>query len=243
MTNEEVVRKTHEEFTLRGMSQQTEESYLCALRLFLRYYENRSIETMGEPEIREFLLYQISNGKANSSVNIYNSALRFVFGAVLARNLNCRMIPRRRNRREFPEIMSRDEIVRFFRLWTTCEIEQFSKLFMAQDCAYLKLFICAFRTLTANRCAFLSIREKAARIALLCSLNETLIFFGNIGSNIVQIFQADICFTPEGKVSIYLLHDLLRMLLISTRQWPACQNPIRFILYGIVLQRIFLNLE
>ena len=114
MTNEEVVQKIHEEFVLRGMSQQTEESYLCALHLFLRYYENRPVEAMGEPEIREFLLYQISNGKANSSVNIYNSALRFIFGAVLARNLNCRMIPRRRDRRDFPAIMSKDEIVRFF---------------------------------------------------------------------------------------------------------------------------------
>jgi site-specific recombinase XerD len=54
MTNEEVVRKVHEEFALRGMSQQTEETYLCAMRLFLRYHEDRPIETMGEPEIREF---------------------------------------------------------------------------------------------------------------------------------------------------------------------------------------------
>jgi site-specific recombinase XerD len=114
MTNEEVVRKVHEEFALRGMSQQTEESYLCALRLFLRYHEDRPIETMGEPEIREFLLYQISIGKTNGSVNIYNSALRFIFGAVLARNLNCRIIPRRRDRRDFPAIMSKYEIIRLF---------------------------------------------------------------------------------------------------------------------------------
>lgn len=60
MTNEEIVSKIHEEFALRGLSPQTEESYLCVLHLFLRYYENRPIETMGEPEIREFLLYQIS---------------------------------------------------------------------------------------------------------------------------------------------------------------------------------------
>jgi integrase/recombinase XerD len=114
MTNEEVVRRAHEEFALRGMSPHTVEEYLGALRIFLRYYENRPIETMGEPEIRDFLLYQISIGKATGSVNIYNSALRFIFGTVLARNLNCRMIPRRRFHREFPAIMSKAEIVRFF---------------------------------------------------------------------------------------------------------------------------------
>ncbi len=69
---------------------------------------------MGEPEIREFLLNEINTGKASGSVNKHNSALRFIFGAVLERNLNCRMIPRRRDRREFPSIMSKDEIVRFF---------------------------------------------------------------------------------------------------------------------------------
>jgi site-specific recombinase XerD len=69
---------------------------------------------MGEAEIRDFLLYQISIGKATGSVNIYNSALRFIFGAVLQRNLNLRMIPRRRLHRELPSIMSKTEIVCFF---------------------------------------------------------------------------------------------------------------------------------
>lgn len=114
MTHEEVFARAHEEFTLRGMSPQTEEGYLCTLRIFLRYHEDRPIETMGESEIREFLLYQINIGKATGSVNKYNSALRFIFGAVLERNLNCRMIPRRHFYREFPAIMSKAEIVRFF---------------------------------------------------------------------------------------------------------------------------------
>lgn len=63
---------------------------------------------------REFPLYQISIGKTNGSVNKYNSALRFVFGAVFERNLNGRMIPRQRDRRALPAIMSKSEIIRFF---------------------------------------------------------------------------------------------------------------------------------
>ena len=114
MTNEEVIRKAHEEFALRGLSHYTVEEYLGALHIFLKYYENCSLETMGEQEIRKFLLYQIEVGKRPGCVNNYNSALRFIFGAVLERNLNCRMIPRQRDRRAFPAIMSKDEIVRFF---------------------------------------------------------------------------------------------------------------------------------
>lgn len=114
MTNEEVIRKAHEEFALRGLSHYTVEEYLGALHIFLNYYENRSLETMGEKEIRNFLLYQIEVGKRPGCVNNYNSALRFIYGAVLERNLNCRMIPRQRDRRAFPAIMSKDEIVSFF---------------------------------------------------------------------------------------------------------------------------------
>lgn len=114
MTNEEVVSRAREEFALRGLSHYTEEEYLGVLRLFLRYYENRPLETMGEAEIRKFLLHQVNLGKATGSVNNCNSALRFIFGAVLCRNLNCRMIPRRHCYREFPAIMSKAEIVRFF---------------------------------------------------------------------------------------------------------------------------------
>lgn len=114
MTNEEVVIRAKEEFRLRGLSMNTEDEYLRALNAFLKYHSSQSLETMGEEEIRKFLLYQIDLGKASGSVNIYNSALRFIFGAVLGRNLNCRMIPRKRYHREFPDIMTQNEIVHFF---------------------------------------------------------------------------------------------------------------------------------
>lgn len=114
MSNEEVLLKFKEEIKLRGLSPHTEEEYFGALQAFLRHYENRPLETMGETEIRGFLLYQIDLGKSTGSVNIYNSALRFIFGAVMQLNLNCRLIPRRRYRREFPAIMSKDELILFF---------------------------------------------------------------------------------------------------------------------------------
>ncbi|MEA5084765.1 MAG: site-specific integrase [Lachnospiraceae bacterium] len=114
MTNEEVYVRAYEEIKLRGLSPHTVEEYLGKLTLFLRYFDNRPIETMGENEIREFLLYQLDSGKSSGTVNIYNSALRFIFGAVLGRNLNYQLIPRRRQYRPLPSIMSKSEIVLFF---------------------------------------------------------------------------------------------------------------------------------
>lgn len=116
MTNEEVIHKTKEEFKLRGLSKNTEDEYLGVLQRFLRYYDSQPLESMGENEIRNFLLYLINSKKSSGTVNIHNSALRFIYGAILARNINCRLIPRQHQYREFPDIMSKEEIQLFFRV-------------------------------------------------------------------------------------------------------------------------------
>lgn len=114
MTNEEVYQRAYDEVKLRGLSPHTVEEYLGKLTIFLRFFDNRPIDTMGEDEIRQFLLYLLDSGKSSGTVNIYNSALRFIFGAVLGKKLNYQMIPRRRHYRELPAIMSKTEIVHFF---------------------------------------------------------------------------------------------------------------------------------
>lgn len=115
MTNEEITLKAKQEIKLRGLSSSTESEYLDKLRLFIRYYQNEPIEDMDEQQIRKFLIYLLEVKKLTSaSVNTYNSALRFVFGAVMGRTLNYQMIPRRRIHRELPMIMSKNEIIKFF---------------------------------------------------------------------------------------------------------------------------------
>ncbi len=114
MTNEEVFIRAYDEVRLRGLSPKTVESYLGRLKLFLKYYNNRPIEEMGEIEIREYLLYLLDSGHRPGSVNVSNSALRFIFGAVMGRNLNYQLIHRRREYRAFPALMSKNELSHFF---------------------------------------------------------------------------------------------------------------------------------
>ncbi len=114
MTNKEVFTKAFDEIKLRGLSSHTIKDYLSKLHIFLKYHRERPIETMGEQEIREFLIHLIDTGKTSGTINVYNSALRFIFGAVLGRNLNYQLIPRRRDYRKLPPIMTKTELVRFF---------------------------------------------------------------------------------------------------------------------------------
>lgn len=114
MTNEEIIKKTREEIKLRGLTESTEYEYVNKLKVFIVYNENRAISEMGEEDIRKFLLHLMDEENGASSVNTYNSALRFIFGAVLGRTLNYQKIPRRRIHRELPEIMSKNDIVKLF---------------------------------------------------------------------------------------------------------------------------------
>jgi site-specific recombinase XerD len=114
MTNTEIVAKTKEEIKLRGLTETTEEEYLKKLSVFMHHYRNEPINEMSEDEIRAFLVYLLEEKQLSSSTaNAYNSALRFVFGAVLDRTLNYQKIPRRRIRRELPQILTKSDIVKF----------------------------------------------------------------------------------------------------------------------------------
>ena len=114
LTNEEVFSRAYDEVRLRGLSPKTVASYLGRLKLFLKYFNDQPIEEMGEIEIREYLLYLLDSGHSAGSVNVFNSALRFIFGAVMGRTLNCQLIHRRREHREFPALMRKKELVHFF---------------------------------------------------------------------------------------------------------------------------------
>ena len=88
MTNNEIIAKTKEEIRLRRLSEKTEKLYIQKIEFFIKHYQNRPLEGMSEVEIREFLIFVTEERKASSStVNVYSCALRFVFGAILERNL------------------------------------------------------------------------------------------------------------------------------------------------------------
>lgn len=113
MTNEEIIQRVKEEVQLRGLSPDTETEYLKSIRVLSRYYPNHPLESLTEVDLREFLLHLIEIGRKSGTVNVYNSGIRFVYGAILQRNLNYQMIPRRRIHRELPKIMNRKEIISF----------------------------------------------------------------------------------------------------------------------------------
>lgn len=109
-----ILERMQEDISLRGLSKSTEGEYHNRVKAFLSW-AGKPAEDMDEQDIRKFLKYLITERHLSvSSVNIHNCALRFLYGVTLNRNLNYRQIPRLKQIRRLPGILTKEEIGRIF---------------------------------------------------------------------------------------------------------------------------------
>ena len=113
-TNEQILSRMAEDLKLRGLAAGTQTDYLMHARLFLDW-ANLPAETMDEENIRQYLNYLISDKNlCVATVNTYNAALRFLFAVTMNRTLNYRQIPRLKQTRSLPEILTKTEVAQIF---------------------------------------------------------------------------------------------------------------------------------
>ena len=107
MTKEEILGKLKKDMELRGRSAETIQEYETKVRLYQEYYD-KSADEMGIEEIQGYLHYLLTEKKLSaSSVNTYNSALRFVYGVTLDVTLNYKKLTRVKQTRRLPQIYTR----------------------------------------------------------------------------------------------------------------------------------------
>ena len=113
-TNEQILSRMAEDLKLRGLAVGTQIDYIMHARHFLDW-ANLPAETMDEENIRQYLNYLISDKKLSvSTVNTYNAAIRFLFAVTMNRTLNYRQIPRLKQTRSLPEILTKTEVSKLF---------------------------------------------------------------------------------------------------------------------------------
>jgi integrase/recombinase XerD len=106
----QVLLRMREDIQLRGLSKNTQISYILNARIFLEYC-NRPIEQLDENDIRSFLYYLINEKKVMpQTANTYSAAIRFLFAVTLNRTLNYLQIPRQKKRKTLPEVLTREEV-------------------------------------------------------------------------------------------------------------------------------------
>jgi site-specific recombinase XerD len=110
MTKEQILEKLRADLELRGRSEETIKEYTSKARLFQDYY-GKPADEMGEQEIIGYLHYLLTEKKiSQTSVNTYNSGLRFLYGVTLDRTLNYKKLPRLKQIRSLPNLFTKEEV-------------------------------------------------------------------------------------------------------------------------------------
>lgn len=109
-TNKQNLARMKQDIELRGMAANTLDCYLRYVRIFLEHAE-RPVEELDETDVRDFLVYLFQKrGTSPGTANAYSAAIRFFFAVTLNRTMNYLQIPRFKQRKTLPEILTREEI-------------------------------------------------------------------------------------------------------------------------------------
>ena len=102
-----------EDMRLRNMSPRTIESYLANVAGFAAYFKTPP-DRLGPEHVRQYLLHLVEDKHASSSsVNLANSALKFLFRVTLHRQEPpTQKLPCAKRERRLPVVLSHDEVQR-----------------------------------------------------------------------------------------------------------------------------------
>ena len=109
----QLIKKMTNDMQLRGFSPKTIYAYTSHVKRFEQYFQE-SPSCMGEKQIRQYLLYVISQGISSSYANGCYSALRFLYETTLSMDWNMKNIPRSKKQCKLPVVLSRQEVLSIF---------------------------------------------------------------------------------------------------------------------------------
>ena len=116
MTQSQTRRKFLQDMQLRGFSDGTISCYSIQCNCFLEFCKVRNTAKLTEKEFRTYLLHLTSRGNlAPSTINQYNSAIRFLYEVTLEKDINHKRVPHAKEPVTRPEVLTPQELEAFFR--------------------------------------------------------------------------------------------------------------------------------
>lgn len=111
---DDLVKKMTVEMQLRGLSEGTLAEYSKCVRIFEEFCSKPATEAT-ENEIKAFLHHLVAEKKlASTSVNLFNSALRFLYQKTLKREWNPENLPRLKKPKKLPNVLTKEEVQLLF---------------------------------------------------------------------------------------------------------------------------------
>lgn len=122
-------RRMIEDMTIRNLSPATQRSYLHAVKSYSAFF-GCSPDRLPLEDVRTYQVHLVAKEVAWASLNQIVCALRFFYGVTLGRDEVPERIPYARKPQALPEVLSREEVVRFL------EAVPSLKARVALTCAY-----------------------------------------------------------------------------------------------------------
>lgn len=111
MTQKEILDRVQYHCDLRGLSKWTTQGYYGDAKRFQEFY-GKPADELGIVHVQGYLHHQFKvKNRTSGTVNRINSGLRFLYNVALNQPLNLHEIPCQRNRRSFPDILTREEVL------------------------------------------------------------------------------------------------------------------------------------
>jgi integrase/recombinase XerD len=105
-------KRMMEELRVRNLSEITSKLYIGAAERFAKYYR-RSPDQLGPEQVREFFLHLLDDEKVTAStLQLYRSALRFLYTKTLRRPWFDEDVAKIKQRLRLPTVLSAEEITR-----------------------------------------------------------------------------------------------------------------------------------
>lgn len=114
MTLYQAKTKLIDDMKLRNFSQNTIKLYYFKCIEFLDFTEVKDPSKLSEKEFRTYLLNLRTKNLSASSINTYNSAIRFFYEVTLEKDLNYKRIPHMKKHKKRPIILGVDELTSIF---------------------------------------------------------------------------------------------------------------------------------
>ncbi len=136
------LEKLYQDMRLRSYSEHTQDVYGRAVRKFLNF-SRKPVEKLNEQDVRAYTLHLMESSLSKCSINTYQAAIRSFFGVTLNRAMNYLQMPRLKEDKDLPEILSREEIAQ---LLDHCENPKHKAIFALAYGSGLRVSeICALR--------------------------------------------------------------------------------------------------
>ena len=129
MTNNQLLNKMKNDMKMRNFSHYTYDSYLGKTKDIMRYFKEKRLEEVTTEELRIYLLKYLKDERklSDSSINYYNSVIRFIYEVTLDKVINKKQLPMRKKKKTVYKVLTKEELSTFFNV---CDNFKFKTIFM-----------------------------------------------------------------------------------------------------------------